>query len=337
MGTNTSKIGHTSKFPKKPPHLGKLFMANMAITDVDELSAQMTGWENDWRQLDAGKALNQIAMVAGQHTVFQQVRLSHSVHQQGKTPDQLMTFGFPDKPSKMMWNSVAVPCPAVFDFNGADGYDAVSGADFRGVTISLPKDYFLRVAESLNIPASHQSGGMQPFHLTDEYNALTKFRHYLYWLLTNLSDAATQGDHHLVSAELDKELPARLLMALDGSRSDSRIQTLKARQRGLRLAIEFVEECCHDNPSIPDICIASGLSWRSLDRAFRECFGIGPKRYMLNLRLIHVRRSLKNEPPGAKIADIANNWSFWHMGDFAREYRKMFCELPSETHMQRWS
>jgi AraC family ethanolamine operon transcriptional activator len=59
--------------------------------------------------------------------------------------------------------------------------------------------------------------------------------------------------------------------------------------------------------------------------------GIGPKRYLLNLRLTQARRQLKIAPPNAKVADIANDWGFWHMGHFAREYRKMFCELPAES------
>jgi AraC family ethanolamine operon transcriptional activator len=32
-----------------------------------------------------------------------------------------------------------------------------------------------------------------------------------------------------------------------------------------------------------------------------------------------------------KTADIANLVGFWHMGQFAKDYRKLFAELPSET------
>ena len=31
------------------------------------------------------------------------------------------------------------------------------------------------------------------------------------------------------------------------------------------------------------------------------------------------------------VADAANEWGFWHMGQFAKDYRRMFGELPSET------
>jgi transcriptional regulator GlxA family with amidase domain len=32
-----------------------------------------------------------------------------------------------------------------------------------------------------------------------------------------------------------------------------------------------------------------------------------------------------------KIADAANAWGFWHMGQFAKDYRTLFGELPSQT------
>jgi len=31
------------------------------------------------------------------------------------------------------------------------------------------------------------------------------------------------------------------------------------------------------------------------------------------------------------VADVANRHGFWHMGQFAKDYRKTFGELPSET------
>jgi transcriptional regulator GlxA family with amidase domain len=158
----------------------------------------------------------------------------------------------------------------------------------------------------------------------------------LYRLCADLPNTATQGDRHYTSAELDEELPIQLVTALAGSRTDLSMQPLKVRQKGLRLAVEFMEEYGQENPSIPEICRTTGLSWRSLDRAFREYFGVGPKRYMMNFRLTNVRRTLMKQPPGAAIFEAANGWGFWHMGDFAREYRRMFCELPSETLRQRY-
>jgi hypothetical protein len=38
-------------------------------------------------------------------------------------------------------------------------------------------------------------------------------------------------------------------------------------------------------------------------------------------------------PPSTreKVSDVANSWGFWHMGQFAADYRAMFGELSSST------
>ena len=315
----------------KELHPVKPAIANVIVSDIDELTGRMSGWDNDWRQLETGRPQNRIEVIAGQHTVIQQVRLSHSIHQQGKTPSQLMTFGFPTSQSLLSWDGREVAGPTMYDFNGASGYDTVSRQGFFGVTVSFSKVSISHIAERLKLPATQILDSNLPRLLSGENYALGEFRQYLYGLCDDLSNAKTPRECHFAMVELDKELPVRFLTALAESRLESHDQPLKVREKGLRLAIDYIEANCQYNPSIPDICAATGLSWRSLDRAFKECLGIGPKRYLVNLRLTQARRQLKSAPPRTQVVDIANNWGFWHMGDFAREYRKMFCESPAES------
>ncbi|MCP4898634.1 MAG: helix-turn-helix domain-containing protein [bacterium] len=48
-------------------------------------------------------------------------------------------------------------------------------------------------------------------------------------------------------------------------------------------------------------------------------------------RLDGVRKELLRSGAKLKIADTANNWGFWHVGQFAADYRRHFGELPSQT------
>ncbi|MCP4405581.1 MAG: helix-turn-helix domain-containing protein [bacterium] len=74
------------------------------------------------------------------------------------------------------------------------------------------------------------------------------------------------------------------------------------------------------------------MSKRTLQYAFLEHFGVSPKRYLQIYRLNRVRSILKKRDPNSvAVADVANRWGFWHMGQFAKDYRKLFGELPSST------
>ena len=85
-----------------------------------------------------------------------------------------------------------------------------------------------------------------------------------------------------------------------------------------------------DAVSIGSICRVSGCSISTLERAFREHAGIGPKAYLLRLRLNRVRTQLRRTS-ALSITDIANQNGFWHMGKLAADYRRLFGELPSQT------
>ena len=101
----------------------------------------------------------------------------------------------------------------------------------------------------------------------------------------------------------------------------------------VRLPAEaFVALYAGDNIKIADICHAADVSERTLQYAFVERFGIGPKEYLNAFRLFSARRRLRAaDPRTMNVADVANECGFWHLGQFAADYRERFEELPSQT------
>ena len=77
--------------------------------------------------------------------------------------------------------------------------------------------------------------------------------------------------------------------------------------------------------------LGAGVTERALEYGFLSSFGVTPKRYLQSLRLVGVRRELRSAGRSTKIADVANHWGYWHMGQFAADYRKQLGELPSRT------
>ncbi len=59
---------------------------------------------------------------------------------------------------------------------------------------------------------------------------------------------------------------------------------------------------------------------------------MAPKTYINAVRLNGVHKQLRARQRGQiHVTDAANHWGFWHMGQFAADYRKLFGENPSAT------
>jgi len=87
-----------------------------------------------------------------------------------------------------------------------------------------------------------------------------------------------------------------------------------------------------DEPlSILQVCSHLGTSRRKLNYCFQDVLGTTPVKYLRTLRLNGVRRVLRHAEKGVTVQDVAAHWGFWHLGQFAQDYRRLFGELPSTT------
>jgi AraC family ethanolamine operon transcriptional activator len=76
----------------------------------------------------------------------------------------------------------------------------------------------------------------------------------------------------------------------------------------------------------------TGLSSRTLQRIFNDQTGISPPHYLKYRRLNGARRKLREtHTDSALVSQIAYQFGFNHLGQFSRDYQKLFGELPSHT------
>jgi AraC family ethanolamine operon transcriptional activator len=84
--------------------------------------------------------------------------------------------------------------------------------------------------------------------------------------------------------------------------------------------------------SIDELINEVGVSERTLRNIFLKYYGLPPHRFLVVHRLHQARAALRVESPASsKVTTIATRYGFWHLGRFAREYRKLFGESPSQT------
>jgi AraC family ethanolamine operon transcriptional activator len=88
-----------------------------------------------------------------------------------------------------------------------------------------------------------------------------------------------------------------------------------------------------DRPIYTDeLCQVLAVSPATLGDAFHRAVGVSPHRYLKLRRLNMVRSALlQHEERPLLVKSVALAHGFWHLGEFAREYREHFGESPSRT------
>ena len=104
------------------------------------------------------------------------------------------------------------------------------------------------------------------------------------------------------------------------------------RHRIVRLTDEYL--CANPIRAVytDDLCQALGVSASALHKAFQDVFGISPHRYLKLRRMSLVRAALlASSGPWRSVKAAALSYGFWHLGQFAQDYRETYGELPSAT------
>ncbi|WP_316219155.1 AraC family transcriptional regulator [Bradyrhizobium sp. SZCCHNR2026] len=94
---------------------------------------------------------------------------------------------------------------------------------------------------------------------------------------------------------------------------------------------DFIEANWREAMTIERLVAESGLSARSLFRAFERVRGYSPIAYAKSVRLRRAREMLLTGDPAITVASAAAACNFVNPGHFARYYRETYGELPSAT------
>jgi AraC family transcriptional regulator, ethanolamine operon transcriptional activator len=151
-------------------------------------------------------------------------------------------------------------------------------------------------------------------------------------LCRDLAGRAAASPHLLGDRAFARRLERRILGIILAGFETACPPSAPRRGRALaRKAEAWLRQSLAEPPTIAALCGALHVSPRTLHEAFREHLGTTPKAYLKVLRLNAARHDLLEGGANKRVTDAALDWGFLHFGWFARDYRRLFGETPSQT------
>ncbi len=323
----------THSTPTTVPDTPPLPAVRREFGDFEAFAEAIQGWGLDWVQLDRGSLKARLQQVTTPSALLARFRFSRKFHQRGTSPPGVRTFGFTGERSPdVEWRGRTGTNGHIIAFPANDEFQVMSHPGFHGDTVSISEDHIRSVAETMGLPdpLEHLPNGLA--FVDVDNRRLDTLRNTLSRLHGMVAVQAKVVPTEAALTDLDFDIATALVSVLQtGQSPGARSPEPTLRARALRLALDYIEDHADEPPCIQDVCRASGVSWRTLNYAFQDRFGVTPKHYLQAARLQRVRRTILNAEPEASILEIASDQGFWHMGQFAADYRRQFGELPSET------
>jgi AraC family ethanolamine operon transcriptional activator len=319
-----------SRLPSGPAGVldGMVFTASSRDADVQ--AALLRGWNQSYAQISAGEFAGSIV-----EAQFGDVRLfiestSQALLQSGALPEDVVAVGVP-----LSMAGTAVFCgasdraAAVHVFSGKGGFEFYSpaGLVMSGVAVSRAALFELFSDEERSLVAPRLEC---PHLATAGENGHAAMRDFVQGVL-DLAGVSPQLVRNAPLREaLRHSVLSNLAQLLLGCCADHTPVVSVARRWKIVAQARDVVLSRPDTPTnISELCLAVGVSRRTLQYCFQDVLNVSPTAFLRAMRLDGVRRLLRTAD---SVTDAAAHWGFWHFSYFSQDYRTLFGELPSQTH-----
>ena len=293
--------------------------------EFESLQQAASQWDLDFRLLSKNNLSTSMTLFTTDTFQLGRVSLNGKIDQHGLCPAGFRSIVIPvPGGSHFHWFNRLTVDYEVLIYPRDGTIDCVSFDQFDVYVFSVEERYLLSILEKMKYAKGFELFAKHEVRLqsTEEFCSLFQ----------------VHAEQILSSPGKDGELELLLIDLLNHITSlkdaNNKLVTKRGRNRIWRKAVDFVADHIHEQISIPSLCSELDCSERTLQYAFQERFRVTPKDYIKATKLQKVKRELLTREE-LMISDIASKYGFWHMGQFAADFRKQFGKLPSQISKYR--
>jgi AraC family transcriptional regulator, ethanolamine operon transcriptional activator len=309
-----------------------IFFFKHTFDEIEKVTETVRGWELEFFQLDKGKFYGDFMQAGNKSVILTYFKSNRKIEMRGKAPKEMITFGIPMLNSTLIiWQEHTIREKRVQTYKPNVKLNAITPPGFETFTISISEKLFDELVKTTddddNIYINIENESLK----CDEEN-IDRMHKFLERFSDTINDKKSVLSDDQLQRIFEIEIPERLIELISSGIPVKLKPSSTQKKVALQKFIEYVNEFSDDRLTVLDFCQRTSVSKRTLEIAVQDRFNTSPKKYLNAYRLNNVKKELRKlSPSSTKIVDIANKHGFWHMGQFAKDYKLMFGELPSKT------
>ncbi|VVM65296.1 hypothetical protein PS662_01517 [Pseudomonas fluorescens] len=280
--------------------------------DVAEQIRATPGWVQHYQQMSPGHFAGRVRYLDLQGVEIYEEHMNTRVEQNFSAPEGSLAFCF-DRSDN-----------ALYVLNEESRNIWITPENYQEIAVVFGPAFVQR--HGLNV-ARLEGLFMAP--LNSQQNAL--FSRWLSGTLTRLAQTLDPPSREALTQQLLEDclyILDNACICLDRGGLQRRAEERAVMKRIGGWAADSPEETLN----LMELSQVAGVSLRQLQHAFKAYTGMTPTHWLRLRRLNSAHRELLNRSPmDTTVAQVAMQWSFWHLGRFSSSYRALFKELPSET------
>jgi len=298
----------------------------------EELADIVVGWDSDFRQITCDEFKPELFQAHVGSLLFSNVRFGCHVDQRGTTPVGMRTFAIADSDCpEMHWFGHLVGPDVLLAFPMHGEVKAFSRPGFNVATVSLPEELLEEFFDHNGGPGLSRVLDSSETIVPAPSLLLEGLRLLLRQIQSMAQSDADPAFMRVLSGELQNQVLLALFEILTRAKPVS-TPSGAGRHQTLTPIFDYLNAHPQRPLRMAELCAIAQVSERTLQNHFRRELGMTPSAYLAGQRLNGTHRELwRADPSTTSVTDAANHWGFWHMGQFAADYRLQFGELPSAT------
>lgn len=296
-----------------------------SFSDFDFFKQVVNDWNLDFNIISKENFKAEFHIFSCEDFLLSRETLQGTIEHKGESPKGYRTIVIPiNYGNELVWFDKKLAGTEFLIFPEDEKIDAITYDNLDIYLISIREELLIEIITQLNYKNCKRifNGNVRDVFVSEGFTQIFHEKSDLFFN-TNFEDEEEQ------QVKI-KEIALLLLQYLDNTEFTEVKTNVKKQDIALKKSTEIIHSEHGELISVQELGKLSGVSNRTLYNAFKDKYKASPTEYIKAIRLNKVKKELFADGE-TNISKIAGKYHFWHMGQFAKDFKSQFGILPSDV------